>query len=46
MNSDLGLEKANDNKYIPIDEKLPKYLESIHQGKLIGFVDATYANDF
>jgi len=37
--------KTKQSDYPPSDSSLPEYPEDIRQGKLIGFVDAAYAND-
>ena len=44
-NNDGELLASNPAELRPSTDKLPSYPEKINQGKLIGFVDAAYAND-
>ena len=45
VSNDPELSKSEPPQAIRQVDKLPSYPESISQGKLIGFVDAAYAND-
>ena len=44
-NTSTELKQTQSSDYTTTDSSLPEYPEDVRQGKLIGFVDAAYAND-